>query len=675
MGVYLSAPVTEKVSTDEKLKNFSYGASSMQGWRIAQEDAHNCIPEFDTDTALFAVYDGHGGAEVAKYCAQHLPDSIKQSAAYKAGNLVKSLEESFLSFDSTLTDDDVIKELKVLAGVDDEGDEEEVDGAVPVGQSETDMLRAEADMPLDELLSKYEGLVGLHAMSKKAKKEKMCSPMIKPKRPIFPSEDGEPDSPDSSQANACSSSVGSCSMVCELDAKLANGLADNENNLNAEKEMNESCQNKSKNSIEMGSEPSQSDCKSSNSSLACTEHKSDSNSEPTVSSSVSEMGEAVCSKAIVNSDAEDSSSKETCSSTSVQSSSVSKSDSISEEPGPSSSGSCSVTTSGQSSSMEPQPSGSQSCAADEPGPSGSSDEPCEAGSSGVPVSTVLKQLMTGEGQDVWGSDDSSEESEEDSEEEYNSEEEEEEGDDEEEEGEEEQGERPRILVGDEEEPHNEEPGTDSGCTAVLALLRGKELMVANAGDSRCIMCRRGKAIDLSIDHKPEDDLERKRIERAGGQVTADGRVNGGLNLSRAVGDHYYKRNKDLDAKDQMITALPDIETMSLEEGDEFMVIACDGIWNYMSSQDVVDFVKERLQIEEKRNKLSIICEEMFDHCLAPNTMGDGTGCDNMTCIIILFHQEFCNNNQNKRTASDLDTSRESEAQPEKRPRIEAAESE
>lgn len=45
----------------------------------------------------------------------------------------------------------------------------------------------------------------------------------------------------------------------------------------------------------------------------------------------------------------------------------------------------------------------------------------------------------------------------------------------------------------------------------------------------------------AVDHKPESDEERQRIERAGGQVTADGRVNGGLNLSRALGDHFYKR--------------------------------------------------------------------------------------------------------------------------------------
>lgn len=59
--------------------------------------------------------------------------------------------------------------------------------------------------------------------------------------------------------------------------------------------------------------------------------------------------------------------------------------------------------------------------------------------------------------------------------------------------------------------------------------------MANAGDSRCVLCRNGKAVDLSFDHKPEDDLERTRIEKAGGKVTADGRVNGGLNLSRAIG--------------------------------------------------------------------------------------------------------------------------------------------
>ena len=60
-------------------------------------------------------------------------------------------------------------------------------------------------------------------------------------------------------------------------------------------------------------------------------------------------------------------------------------------------------------------------------------------------------------------------------------------------------------------------------------------MVANAGDSRCVLCRGGQAVELSFDHKPEDEPEKARIEKAGGKVTGDGRVNGGLNLSRAIG--------------------------------------------------------------------------------------------------------------------------------------------
>lgn len=86
----------------------------------------------------------------------------------------------------------------------------------------------------------------------------------------------------------------------------------------------------------------------------------------------------------------------------------------------------------------------------------------------------------------------------------------------------------------------EGPGSSSGCTAVVALLKGNDLYVANAGDSRCVVCRDGKAMDMSFDHKPEDKEEFDRIHKAGGHVTIDGRVNGGLNLSRAIGDHAYK---------------------------------------------------------------------------------------------------------------------------------------
>lgn len=80
-----------------------------------------------------------------------------------------------------------------------------------------------------------------------------------------------------------------------------------------------------------------------------------------------------------------------------------------------------------------------------------------------------------------------------------------------------------------------QPGFDSGCTACVALLHGSQLYVANVGDSRCVVSRAGTAYDMSVDHKPEDEIETNRITKAGGKVTEDGRVNGGLNLSRALG--------------------------------------------------------------------------------------------------------------------------------------------
>ena len=177
---------------------------------------------------------------------------------------------------------------------------------------------------------------------------------------------------------------------------------------------------------------------------------------------------------------------------------------------------------------------------------------------------------------------------------------------------------------------------DAGATSIVAALRGKTLYVANAGDSRAILSRRGKAIPLSTDHKPALKSEQQRIQKAGGWVTAQGRINGNLNLSRALGDLKYKADSSLGREEQIITAQPDVTTHSLVKGDEFMVLACDGIWDCMTNQQVVDFVRERMRSSD--SKLSDISEAILDHCIAkdPKTTG-GIGGDNMTCIIVDLH--------------------------------------
>nr|CAD7604519.1 unnamed protein product [Timema genevievae] len=78
-------------------------------------DAHNCLLEFDKGTSLFAVYDGHGGHEVAQYCAQNFPEYIKQRETFQKGDYIQALKESFLGFDETLATPEVVTVLKRIA--------------------------------------------------------------------------------------------------------------------------------------------------------------------------------------------------------------------------------------------------------------------------------------------------------------------------------------------------------------------------------------------------------------------------------------------------------------------------------------------------------------------------------------------------------------------------------
>lgn len=78
--------------------------------------------------------------------------------------------------------------------------------------------------------------------------------------------------------------------------------------------------------------------------------------------------------------------------------------------------------------------------------------------------------------------------------------------------------------------------TTAGCTANVALIHKDTLYVANCGDSRSIIYKNGRVVKMSIDHKPDQDRERARVKAAGGFVSADGRINGNLNLSRSLGD-------------------------------------------------------------------------------------------------------------------------------------------
>lgn len=618
MGAYLSSPVTDKNSCDKSCSGFTYGASSMQGWRINQEDAHNCIPDLDVNTAMFAVYDGHGGAEVAQYCSKHLPQCIKESEHYTEGNLDAALTDSFLKIDSTLVQEDVIKELKLLAGDDENEDEDEDDD--PVGRGEADELRAEASVPLEEVLAKYQNASGNAAVRNLRKKDHIQSPVLKSKKGPADEETG-PSSSCGPEGDSPSSTV---SNGGDPKALLTNGVADSSES--SEKKTT-SGDAKDFQNIDGTSSP---DGAGDGSSSAGGKGSSSSASD-----------EISLANASGDSDTTAGSGKAGGSGSSKGSDCVAEVSSSTE----------------YSTTIKQQGDSSSSVAnLNDEGPSGSGRVSSSKG--GKNGQKIGEKASVDEDDD----DDDEEGDDEESEWEDLSGEEEEEEDSEEE---------CMDTEGDEiagMDMSNEEPGSDSGCTACVALLRGDKLVVANAGDSRCVLCRAGLAIELSFDHKPEDDIEKTRIEQAGGKVTMDGRVNGGLNLSRALGDHFYKRSEDLPPEKQMITALPDIKSITLEPEDQFFIVACDGIWNSMSSQEAVDFVAERMKDPAKKIKPSLICEEMFDHCLASSTYGDGTGCDNMTAIIVVFDDSRWQTPMHpKRCVSDLSPVERSS---EKRPRVE-----
>jgi protein phosphatase 2C family protein 2/3 len=170
----------------------------------------------------------------------------------------------------------------------------------------------------------------------------------------------------------------------------------------------------------------------------------------------------------------------------------------------------------------------------------------------------------------------------------------------------------------------------SGCTACVGLISDDKIYVANAGDSRAVLGTKGRAKPLSQDHKPQLETEKARIQAAGGFVDF-GRVNGNLALSRAIGDFEFKKGANLSPEAQIVTAFPDVEVHSLTDDDEFLVIACDGIWDCQSSQAVVEFVRRGIVAKQELDK---ICENMMDNCLASNSETGGVGCDNMTMLVV-----------------------------------------
>ena len=122
----------------------------------------------------------------------------------------------------------------------------------------------------------------------------------------------------------------------------------------------------------------------------------------------------------------------------------------------------------------------------------------------------------------------------------------------------------------------------------MVLIADGMIYCSNAGDARSVLSEKGKAIDLSKDHKPDLPAERSRVLAAGHYVE-ESRVDGVIAISRAIGDWEYK-NLNLPPEKMAVSGYPDISKTPITKDTDFIICACDGIWDCMNSQQAVDFV-------------------------------------------------------------------------------------
>jgi len=165
----------------------------------------------------------------------------------------------------------------------------------------------------------------------------------------------------------------------------------------------------------------------------------------------------------------------------------------------------------------------------------------------------------------------------------------------------------------------------SGCTAVSAIISPKYILCANAGDSRCVLGTNSETKNMSEDHKPTDEPERKRIENAGGSVQWK-RVDGDLAVSRALGDFQYKQRPDLSAKYQKVSCCPDITIHERTPQDDVLILACDGVWDVMTSAEAVGIVREIFSSGE--TNMQLVAEELIDVALNKGSR------DNISAVVV-----------------------------------------
>ncbi|CCM05449.1 uncharacterized protein FIBRA_07668 [Fibroporia radiculosa] len=160
-------------------------------------------------------------------------------------------------------------------------------------------------------------------------------------------------------------------------------------------------------------------------------------------------------------------------------------------------------------------------------------------------------------------------------------------------------------------PSNSE--ADTAWTPSADAQMRRMLYCANAGDARGVLCRAGRAVRLTYDHKGSDKQEARRIMDAGGFVMS-GRVNGVLAVTRSLGDSSMK---------EYVVGAPYTTETELGEDDEFLILACDGLWDVVDDQKAIELVRGIADTKKA-------AEELLDYAYKNYST------DNVTVLVVRF---------------------------------------
>ena len=196
----------------------------------------------------------------------------------------------------------------------------------------------------------------------------------------------------------------------------------------------------------------------------------------------------------------------------------------------------------------------------------------------------------------------------------------------------------------------------SGSCGCMAMIKNNKCIIANVGDSRLILFKNGKVSFATEDHKPGTESEKRRIQLAGGTVyqtpTIFGLYQNGkkieipwrvlpgrLSVSRTFGD--------IEAKDEkfggmagVVVAAPDITELVLDDEYNFMVIGCDGIFDVLSNEEILECLK--IVLKEKKIEDNINDEDVHELCgdfaamIIKSAMAKDSF-DNVSCIVVAFN--------------------------------------